>query len=104
MDDCTNCLANKRNKDSKNPCFNRLKCLKEKPKSMVTKDLKEKPKLLAEKDVLTPGKKNEKQSGSEDPLGTGREGGDVLKEVSKIEERDLDSRKRERKHRNNRGK
>ena len=93
-DECTNCIANKRNKDSKNPCFNRLKCIKEKPKSLITKEIKDKPKLLSKKDILTQGKKTEVQSELEDQLGTGREGGDVLKEVSKIEERHTDNQKR----------
>ena len=92
-DDCTNCAANKRNKDSKNPCFYRQQCLKEKPKAQSTKDHKDKPKLLNPKDLTTP-MRNKEEVKPENFDEDVKEGGDVLKEVTKIEERDLESKKR----------
>ena len=94
-DDCTNCTANKRNKYTKNPCFNRRQCLKEKPKSQSTKNGKDKPKIIDPKDLTTPVRnKDEVQRRLENTDDNVKEGGDVLKEVNKIEERDFDSKKR----------
>ena len=94
-EDCTGCVANKRKKDNKAPCQCRLKCLKEKPKAQASKDQKEKLKAVVARESITPGKnKDDIQEGVSTPKEGVKGGGDVLKEVSKIEERDMDSNKR----------
>ena len=94
-EECTGCLANKRNKNNKNICQCRLKCLNEKPKAQTSKDQKEKVKPVFAKESIIPGrKKNDFQEGESTPKDAVKGGGDVLKQVSKIEERDHDTNKR----------